>query len=113
MINEKNRQELIMLSNDSAIWFCSTDRGIRILKGEGSMASGDVLSLIPHSIVFAERSTEDDVDDILKTMDPPLSLQTLAANIKHVYYNIGPKCQNRLQENRQKVRIEVKGAYLR
>jgi len=85
MINEKNQQELIMLSNNSAIWFRSTNRGIRILKGEGSMAGGDVLSLIPHSIEFAERSTEDDADDIFKTMDPLLSLHILAANIKHVY----------------------------
>jgi hypothetical protein len=85
MINEKNQQELIMLSNNSAIWFCSTDHGIRILKGKGSMAGGDVLSLIPHLIEFAERSTEHDGDNILKTMDALLWLQTLAANIKNVY----------------------------
>jgi len=66
MIDEKNQEELIMLS-----------------KG---MTSGDVLSLILNLIVFVECSTEDDTGDILKTMHPLLSLQTLAASIKRVYY---------------------------
>jgi hypothetical protein len=41
-----NQRQLIMLSNNSAIWFSSTDHGIKILEGEGSITSGDVLSLI-------------------------------------------------------------------
>jgi hypothetical protein len=51
------------------------------------MTNEDALSLIlqQHLIVLAERGTKYDTGYALKTMDPLLSLRTLAANIKHVY----------------------------
>jgi len=51
------------------------------------MTNEDALSLIlqQHLIVLAERGTKYDTGYTLKTMDPLLSLRTLAANIKHVY----------------------------
>jgi hypothetical protein len=77
-----------MLSNstrESAILVCSTDYGIRIPKR--GMTNEDAQSLIlqQHLIVLAERGTKYDTGYVPKTMDPLLSLQTLAANIKHVY----------------------------
>ena len=82
----RNQRELIILLNSSAIWFCSTDHGIKILNREGRITSGDVPSLIFHRylIVLAECSAEDDIGDVFKTMDPNVGYQHQTC----VFYNV-------------------------